>query len=236
MKLNQEQQGFIKARLQSLTYVQETYDELYDHVLTALDSVPDDVPFGNAVHQIIEHDLGGKRSIRAVQRRYIRTAIKDFIGAYFLTLVQSFKSALMLLVVAGTVAYYISVKNEWMSPNGAVIWAMASVIPAAWIRRKLNKGYDWEAHKTNYAMFYVGSYASALMIPLPWGLWLFTSDICLRLQRAGLIDWLPGGYYGTHINSTTLNIATIVFFVTLLHALTFYKMSKNFPMQGVTSN
>lgn len=235
MKIDQEQRGFIKARLQSLTYVQETYDELYDHVLTALEAVAGDAPFANTVYQIIEHDLGGKRSIRAMQRRYIRTAIKEFIGAYFLTLAQSFKSALILFVVAGTTSYYIAVKNEWISPQDTALIAILTLLPAVWVRRKLNKGYDWEAHKTNYAMYYVGSYASALMIPFPFLLWDLTMWLGHYLQRAGLIEWLPGNYRAVPINMATVCITTTFFFVALLHALTFYRMSKNFPMQGVAN-
>jgi hypothetical protein len=222
MKPNQEQRDFIKELLQSMLDVQETYDELYDHVLTALEAVPDYVPFNEAVRNIIEYDLGGKRGIRAIQARYIKIAIKDFANAYFLNLGQSLKSVLILLVVTGTIGYYFLIKNELVSPDRLVIFAILSIFPAGIARRRINNGYDWTASKTNYAMYYVGSYAMALFVNIPWGLWLLTSGICLRLQQNGIMVWLPGGgYSGMHINSTTVNIATAVLFFKSCYAFAF---------------
>ncbi len=235
MKPTQQQQDFIKERLKSMTYVQETYEELYDHVLTALEDVLEDVSFMDEVQRIIQDDFGGKRGIRSMQRRFIRIAIKDFLGAYFLTFSQSFKSVSILLVIAATIVYCLVIKNEWITPQDTVIYLTLSLLPAVLVRRKKNRGYNWEAHKTNYVMYHVGGYASALMVPFPFLLWDLTTLLGNYLTKIGMIEWLPGNYRAIPMNMATVNLATAFFFIALLHAVTFYKMSKNFPMQGIVN-
>jgi|GEM_PF-2785175 hypothetical protein len=223
MKPNAEQQQFIKAQLQDMLKVRETYEELYDHVLTALEVMPDGVPFYDAVHHIIEHDLGGKNDIRSMQTRAIKIAIKDFIKDYFICLGQSLTSALMLIIIAVTVIFYLLMKAGVIG-HQLIYLIIPMGIASRGLRIVRKKEMDWQVLKIDYAMFRIRSFASTFVPVFPMFLWLLTSVICSYLQNKGIMAEEPGPYH------MTTNIGTAIFFIALLNSLTYYKLYKDYQI------
>jgi hypothetical protein len=233
MKPNAEQQEFIRQKLQGKLKVRETYDELYDHVLSALDKVPDDGLFASAVHQIIEHDLGGKRAMRAIQIKAVKIAVKDFIGEYFTSLGQSLKSPAMFIILPATVIYYLLMHQEWFwGVTGQTLPTFIILIPATIISAnhlKVQKQRGWKTNKTESAKLLIKPIANGFMLFFPMILWPQTSIICHYLQRAGIMQ-KQIDYYGMPVN-----VATVLFFVISLHALVYYKMYKGWATQILAS-
>ncbi|MBC7401119.1 MAG: hypothetical protein H7289_14365, partial [Mucilaginibacter sp.] len=83
MKPNQEQLTAIENILGQVSKYRETYDELYDHILSALETVPDDVPFIDALHNIVENELGGGPGIAVIEAKYKKATLKE-IGKKYL--------------------------------------------------------------------------------------------------------------------------------------------------------
>jgi hypothetical protein len=231
MKPNDKERRFIRTKLLSMLCIRDTYEELYDHILTAVEAMPDEIPFRPAFHYVFEHELGGKRGMRALQLRSLKMAIRDAFKDYGLYFIHSLKSVYMLLIITTTAVFYYLVKSAYLTPNSVVWCDYLMIIPTILLVRKRNKSRNWKIPKTEYAMSYVKSYAASLMIPFPWLCWELISSVCQHLQTAGVIEWLPGYSLKTATNVAATNIATAFFFVTALNALTFYKLYEDFSKQ-----
>ncbi|MGF7079911.1 hypothetical protein [Mucilaginibacter sp. UYCu711] len=225
MKPNQEQQNFIKAQLQSITYVQETYEELYDHVLTALEGVPDDAPFFDAVNNIIENDLGGAKAIKSIEAKYLKIAIKEYIFDYFRCLGQCLTSYFMLIIIAATVGYYLLMQYEWFNAViGQVITSFIILIPAAIVGRKTVNTIANAPVKTlimDYAKTTIRPFGNIFMLFFPMLLWTNVSLVCMKLQRAKLIP------NQIDYNGMPVNVASVLFFIILIHAVAYHKLYKD---------
>jgi hypothetical protein len=224
MKLNYDQQEYIKDKLLGRFKCRETYEELYDHVITALEAIPEDAPFFDAVNNVIENELGGAKTIRSIEGKYFKIAIKEYIADYFRCMSQCFLSSLIVVIVAITVMYYLLMQYEWFNgvighstpqfiiliPGGIIVW----------------KGINSRANaptktlKMDYAKNSVRPFGNIFMLFFPMFLWMLTSDVCLRLQYAKVIA-THEGYYGMPVN-----IATVVLFIMLVHAVAYYKLYK----------
>ncbi|MFD2145511.1 hypothetical protein [Mucilaginibacter antarcticus] len=55
-----EQKELIKTQLQDILKVRETYEEIYDHIITALEAMPDNKSFNEAMDYIFKRELGAK--------------------------------------------------------------------------------------------------------------------------------------------------------------------------------
>ncbi|MES2484544.1 MAG: hypothetical protein V4581_01150 [Bacteroidota bacterium] len=233
MKPNAEQQQFIVKRLRDTLTVRETYNEVYDHILCALEEMPDEIPFDAAMQQIWEHDLGGKKGIRAMQTRYNRAMVKEFISNYFFYFLQTLKSYYLLLVALLTIGFYALVKNEQFAADRAMLLSLMCVAATAIILRITNNAPKWQRPKLDFAIVHIKASAMAVMIMMPQLLWLPLTALCRHLDKKGIIEWLPRLHRGVPLNSLTINIATAFFFLMLLHAVTYYKLYKNTQAKAI---
>jgi hypothetical protein len=106
MKPNTEQLESIKNILGSVTNYRETYTELYDHILTALEVLPNNDSFPCALHRIIEIELGGKRGIAKIEATYKKIATKEVFKRYLAYFVGYLLSPFLLVAIALTVLAY----------------------------------------------------------------------------------------------------------------------------------
>lgn len=221
---NHEQQEFIKDKLLGRFKCRETYEELYDHVLTALAAVPDDAPFFEAVNNIIENDLGGAKAIRLIESKYIKIAIKECILNYFRCIGQCLTSFLVLSIIALTIIYYLLMQHEWFNAViGQVITSFIILLPTAIIVRKNIIALGKTPVKTltmDYAKTTIRPFGNIFMLFFPTFLWMASKQVCSSLQNAKLIP-RQIDYYGMPVN-----VATVLFFITLVHAVAYYKLYK----------
>jgi hypothetical protein len=226
MKPTPNQKQYLKDYLYETVEYREVYEEVYDHILTALESVPDGALFIDAAYDIMENDLGGKAGIIKMQAKYKKIAIREFIGDYFDCLTSCITSYLILLTVAATAAYYLLMKQEWFMHNGIcrdspffIIYIPAVIISAKHLIAKKKAGY--RTSKINYAKSCIKSFINTHMLFFPSFLWPLTSFACIPLQSAGIIT------EGTGYYELPNNIGTVLFFITMLHALAYYKLYSN---------
>lgn len=230
---NHEQQEFIKDKLLGRFKCRETYEELYDHVLTALEAVPDDASFFDAVNNIIEHDLGGAKAIRSIEAKYFKIAIKESITDYFRCVGECLTSFLILPIIALTIMYYLLMQHVWFNAViGQVITSFIILIPASvTVVNKLNvlKTVGYAPPKMDYAKSSIRPFGNIFMLFFPMLLWTNVSLLCMKLQRAKLIarqidyDGMP------------VNVATMLFFMILIHAIAYYKLYKDWNKEIIAS-
>lgn len=221
---NHEQEEFIKDKLPGRFKCRETYEELYDHVLTALAAVPDDAPFFEAVNDIIENDLGGAKAIRLIESKYIKIVIKEYVTDYFRCIRQCLTSFLVLPIIAATITYYLLMQHEWFNAViGQVMTQFVILIPAFNVARKTVNTIANAPVKTltmDYAKTTIRPFGNIFMLFFPTFLWMASKQVCSSLQNAKLIP-RQIDYYGMPVN-----VATVLFFITLVHAVAYYKLYK----------
>ncbi|RZA03329.1 MAG: hypothetical protein EOP47_03225 [Sphingobacteriaceae bacterium] len=67
MKLTEEQLVVLQDTLNDHIKYKETYEEVYDHVLTALEQVDNTVPLGEAINTIMLNDFGGFKGLKKIE-------------------------------------------------------------------------------------------------------------------------------------------------------------------------
>ncbi|HWZ35582.1 MAG TPA: hypothetical protein VNW51_05445 [Mucilaginibacter sp.] len=119
MKPTEAQEELIGQILRRFVKYKDTYDEAYDHILSSLEELPDDFNFGQAIHSIIENDLGGANGLKALERQRIWFAIREFIKEYANNLLKSLTSVIVLPLAVCTYWFYYAIGSGWMDQQGA---------------------------------------------------------------------------------------------------------------------
>lgn len=74
MKPTLQQEENLKAYLTDILKYRETIDEVYDHVLTAVEEKPENVRFQDAINQILNDDFKGGKGLVEMETQYLRNA------------------------------------------------------------------------------------------------------------------------------------------------------------------
>lgn len=115
MKANAEQKTLIKKYLrQSLKY-RETYEEFYDHILTALEHQPEGISFGNAVNHIIREDFGGAKGMYLIECRYQKTMRREMQNKYLSYVTEYLKFSAIGIIGLCSVIVCFLVMQPWFT-------------------------------------------------------------------------------------------------------------------------
>jgi hypothetical protein len=130
MKPNQQELEIIEDLLGSATKYRETYEELYDHILSALETTPNQVLFDDALYHIVEHELGGKAGIIKIEAKYSKAAIKDIAKKYLTYFGRYLVSPFALIAIVLTVLIFWLIAIENIKGGGiGVICFIQNSIP-----------------------------------------------------------------------------------------------------------
>ncbi len=115
MKLTEDQLVLLQETLNDRLQYIETYDEVYDHVLTALEDVDDNIPLGEAVNTVMLNDFGGFKGLKKIEseRRWTvtRHVAKNQLG-YF---IDNFKFPLLPLTgIIYALMYYVVITFQFI--------------------------------------------------------------------------------------------------------------------------
>ncbi len=69
MKLDARQDELLKHYLRKVFLYRETYEEVYDHMISALEERPYTVSFQYAVNDIIRRDFGGHNNLSVIAKK-----------------------------------------------------------------------------------------------------------------------------------------------------------------------
>jgi len=213
MKPNQEQLGVIQDILGSVTNYKETYSELYDHILTALDALPDNTPFGSALHHIVEHELGGKKGITRIETNYKKAATKEIFKRYFIYFGNCFFSPFLLVGVASTTFFYWLFGKSFVDQPGlTVICMFINIIPTLIRRLVIAK-----ARRD-------GTYGKSSVIKSVYG-WFGAFPLYLQVGL-NAICFLVSLVYTPHFNSY-LYVNLSVFFLNTFNIISICKLCRD---------
>jgi hypothetical protein len=110
MTPNAEQLLAIKQYLNKHLRYRETEAEIYDHILTALEHVPANIPFGDAMNNVISN-IGGLKGIALIERTAKTAAIRALMKSYIETLKQICASPFIMVIAVLTIVGYYVIKR-----------------------------------------------------------------------------------------------------------------------------
>lgn len=119
MRPTVEQQKSITTLLRSHLKYKETYDEVYDHILSWFEKLPVDVSFAFALRNIVENDLGGAKGMKALERKLLIFSIREFIREYFVHFIEAFNSILVVPIAVCAALFYHAIDSGWLNQRGA---------------------------------------------------------------------------------------------------------------------
>jgi len=143
MKPTFDQQKLLKKYLRKNLRYSETYEEFYDHILTALSAKYTDIPFWNAVDEIIEKDFGGFEGMATIEAKYHRETMREMKRRYldYLAAYLKFPSVIILIVISILLYFYIKQRGlDFFS--FFLLYIMMSLIPSLLNNiRYIKRGY-----------------------------------------------------------------------------------------------
>jgi hypothetical protein len=82
MKPTQQQKQWLKDYLYQVMNYRETCEEVYDHILTALEDKPEQKYFESAVNEVIVCEFGGHNGLLEMEENCRKAGVEDIVKAY----------------------------------------------------------------------------------------------------------------------------------------------------------
>ena len=112
MKPTQQQLKVLQDYLQNTLTYRESYEEIYDHILSALEHRPEGMNFQDTINAIIVDDFGGHKNLLKVEKAQKDALVSDMYKKYRGYFTSYFKTSNLFYVILGwaiTYFYLISV-------------------------------------------------------------------------------------------------------------------------------
>jgi hypothetical protein len=108
MKLTEEQIKNLQKYLHDALSYRETYEEIYDHILSAMEFQPEGVSFEDAINNIIRDDFGGVKNLVKIERASKSALVNQSLNKFLDFGKLYFKLPFLLYNVLGcALAYYL---------------------------------------------------------------------------------------------------------------------------------
>jgi hypothetical protein len=217
MKLTNEQQEFIKKNLRDNLRYRETYEELYDHILTALDHTPEGLSFENTVNKIINDDFGGFNGLAMIEDRYQRTASSEIKRLYLMYVTKCLKLPLISVLVISMAAVYYMVCQPWFGYSTLYMCLLLiNLIPVTlFYIRPIRTGYVWGRIKES--------------VKNRGFLWLRYIPLAILLGVFGIIPWVfledldPSHWF----KNAPPAIITVILIAFMVHTVASYRVYRH---------
>lgn len=198
MKLTAQEDQFLKQYLSKTLKYRETYDELYDHIITALSHKITTSSFEETIADIIRDDFGGPDNLRKLEKASKKSAFKDTVRLFLISFIGYFKFPKLLYTVASAgMTYYFILHVQLNLWNLRAIGLTMMVLPMiytfarsvkmyAFVQKEdIKAGRVFNRHKFNRPKIKPSLTGSAInvIVTIP----------CLPLMLPHL--WLPMIYY-----------------------------------------
>jgi len=143
MKLTVQQIKVLQDYLhQTLTY-REAYDELYDHILSSLEQLPENAVFEEAVNSVIKSDFGDPKNLLKIEKEIKDTLVNESIQRYITYLLSYFKFPAVLGTAFGVwLVYYLLSQVDFNLKVSVALLCIVSFLPGIiCLLRLYNTGY-----------------------------------------------------------------------------------------------
>lgn len=108
MKPNLQQKQQLQDYLRKGLKYRETYEEVYDHILVALENKAGASSFNGTVNEIIREDFGGSKNLWRIEENFRKSVAKDMSSQFWQCFSTYMKFPLaMYTVIISAIVYYI---------------------------------------------------------------------------------------------------------------------------------
>ena len=198
MKLTGQEDQLLKQYLSKILKYRETYDELYDHIITALSHKTTITSFEETIADIIRDDFGGPDNLIKLEKASKKAAVEDTVRLFLISFIGYFKfPKLSYTVVGAGMTYYFTLHVQLNLWNLRAIGLTMMVLPMiytftrsvkmyAFVQKEdIKAGRVFNRHKFNRPKIKPSLTSSAInvIVTIP----------CLPLMLPHL--WLPMIYY-----------------------------------------
>jgi hypothetical protein len=206
----------LKQYLRKALRYRETYEEVYDHLLSALESKPENVTFENAVNSIIQCDFGGYENLPAMEKNCKKVASNDAGIRQFYYTVSYFKfSSLFYLVAFSTAVYFIlSIIPLGKYTIETLLGVLVFIPNFIVLIRHFNTGYVFGDTKTSMRDDIILNLAA-----LPLRVFIVTNGLIFVLSINKSIP--------TFWNNINQFILMIIIVLTSIYTIAFFKLSND---------
>lgn len=111
MKLTEEQLQVLQIILSGYVKYKETYEEVYDHVLTDLENGYYSKPFDEAINTIVLNDFGGSAGLRLMERKRRWAVARQVLAKQGRYLINHFKWPLLPVTITIYALIYYLITN-----------------------------------------------------------------------------------------------------------------------------
>lgn len=210
-----QQQKLLRQYLRDNLKYRETCMEFYDHILTALEVVSENISFEDAINNIIRKDFGGIEGMAVIEIRYQAATKTEMKKKYLSYVIQYLKFPLLGISTMLAFFFYCIAIQPWF--NFIVFFEVLLVMrimPSAfkWIRY-FKLGYVFRDTKASAKdnVYVRLNYIHGLIL------------VFLLLASPSLHNTTPIAWFR---NANPIYISLILFLYAL-HTLTCYKVYKN---------
>lgn len=107
MKPTEQQIKNLQGYLQEALSYRETYEEVYDHVLTALENQPAGISYEDNINNIINKDFGGAKNLVRIEKGTKSALVSESVDRYWAFFTAYFKlPKIIYTFIAALLTYY----------------------------------------------------------------------------------------------------------------------------------
>lgn len=143
MKITALQIKALQDYLHETLVYREAYEEIYDHILTALEHQPDNMTYQDAINNIIRNDFGDPKNLLKVERGIKEALVNEAVGKFLVYLRSYFLFPAIFYTIMGALVSYYCFSNSAFGPD-VILWIFALLVSAPaviWLLRLYNTGY-----------------------------------------------------------------------------------------------
>jgi hypothetical protein len=143
MKPTEKQLKVLQNYLHNTLTYRESYEEIYDHILSAIEHQPDNITFEDTINNIIINDFGNHKNLLKIEKAGKDALVKESIRKFLGFFISCFKfPALFYTLTFALTAYYAITQARLIPFTTEVIFALISIVPGViYFLRLYNTGY-----------------------------------------------------------------------------------------------
>jgi hypothetical protein len=144
MKPTEQQLKVLQNYLRKTLTYRETYEEIYDHILSAVEHQPNQVSFEDAINNVIRNDFGSPDNLLKIEKANKDALVKETINMYMKYLGYYCKlPGLLYTLGAASLSYYFFSQMKFGPAAIVGIFALVVLYPALiWGLRLYYTGYN----------------------------------------------------------------------------------------------
>jgi hypothetical protein len=143
MKPTEQQLKVLQDYLHKTLTYRETYEEIYDHILSAIEHQPNNISFENAINNIINDDFGNPKNLLKIEKANKNALVKETISAYMKYWGYYFKlPGVLYTLVFALLSYYFFSQMRFQPVAFFGVFTLVVLYPGLiWFLRLYHTGY-----------------------------------------------------------------------------------------------